>query len=477
MSRDQLSAAGGVWRRGPAIALAALALAGCATVSPDGGQSAVQALTAPHLAAPVRVARSEADLLAWQPQVQALLQQELTPDAAVQVALLSQRGLQARLAEVGITEAEIAQASRWPNPGLTLERTRRGDERETDRSLHVNLARLLMRPWTRELDQRRLQQVQQQAAAQVLALAADVRRAWVQAVAAEQSLVYAQQVHEAAEAAAELARRMAAAGNFNALQQAREQGFAAEAALGLARASHQRTATRERLTRLMGLWGEQAAFRLPTRLPELPTAARELPDVERQAIAQRLDVRAAVQAAEATARSLGLARANGLVNVLELGVIRNTNNEAPVQRGVELSLELPLFDWGGARVARAEAIYRQALHQAAHTAIEARSEVREAYAAYRTAWDIAQHQFSTIVPLRQRIAQENLLRYNGMLIGVFELLADARGQIASVNGAIDSLRDFWLAQADLDQALLGKPALMPLPSGPSGSAAAAADPH
>ena len=60
------------------------------------------------------------------------------------------------------------------------------------------------------------------------------------------------------------------------------------------------------------------------------------------------------------------------------------------------------------------------------------------------------------MPLRKRISDENLLRYNGMLIGVFELLADARAQIASVNAAIEALRDFWLAQADLDMALLGK---------------------
>ena len=49
------------------------------------------------------------------------------------------------------------------------------------------------------------------------------------------------------------------------------------------------------------------------------------------------------------------------------------------------------------------------------------------------------------MPLRKRIADENLLRYNGMLIGVFELLADARAQIASVNASIEALRDFWIA--------------------------------
>ena len=101
----------------------------------------------------------------------------------------------------------------------------------------------------------------------------------------------------------------------------------------------------------------------------------------------------------------------------------------------------------------------QALHSAADTAINARSEVREAYGNYRSAWDIAHHYAEEIVPLRKLVAEENLLRYNGMLIGVFELLADARVQIASVNGAIAALRDFWIAQADLDMALIGKPNL------------------
>ena len=118
---------------------------------------------------------------------------------------------------------------------------------------------------------------------------------------------------------------------------------------------------------------------------------------------------------------------------------------------------MPIFDWGTARVAKAEAIYMQSVNRAAETAINARSEVREAYQGYRSSFDIARHFRDEIVPLRKRIAEENQLRYNGMLIGVFELLADARAQIASVNGYIEALRDFWMAQADLDAAMVGKP--------------------
>src|SRR5690606_23974241 len=200
-------------------------------------------------------------------------------------------------------------------------------------------------------------------------------------------------------------------------------------------------------------------FSLPDRLPALPDEADAMPDVERRAIAQRLDVQAARLGVEQTAKNLGLTKATRFVDVLELGLVRNSSNEAPTQRGWEVRFELPLFDWSGARVARAAAIYMQALDRAAAIAIDARSEVREAYGAYRSAYDVARHHRDEIVPIRKRIAEENLLRYNGMLIGVFELLADARAQVAAVNGYVDALREFWIAQADLELALIGKPGL------------------
>jgi outer membrane protein TolC len=207
----------------------------------------------------------------------------------------------------------------------------------------------------------------------------------------EETLRYTRQVMQAAEAGAELARRMAQVGNFNKLQQAREQGFYADAALNLARAQQARLAARERLIRLLGLWGRQTQFALPERLPDLPPQPADQPDIERTALAQRLDVQAAKLATEQTARNLGLTKTTRFINVLEVGAVRNSSNEAPTQRGWEISFELPLFDWSGSRVARAESVYRQSLQRTAQTAIEARSEVREAYGAYRTAWDIAKH--------------------------------------------------------------------------------------
>ncbi|MBL8349686.1 MAG: TolC family protein [Burkholderiaceae bacterium] len=446
-------------RCGPMVAVVGALLTGCASFSPDGGFAPVEQTVQDRLGKDLRWARSDSERALIEQRVGELLARPLAIDDAVQLALLNNRGLQAAFFELGISEAELVAAGRLPNPGFGFSRLSRGDEVEIDRSLHLNLARLLAMPLLQELASRRFVQAQALAALNVLALAADTRKAWVLAVAAGESVRYSGQVMQAAEASAELARRMAQVGNFNRLQQAREQSFYSDAALALAQAQQAQAAARERLTRLLGLWGAQTAYRLPERLPDLPPSPRDLPDIERVAMAQRLDVQGARLAAEQTASNLGLTQATRFVNVLELGYQYNSSNLEPVQRGWEIAFELPLFDFGSARIARAETIYRQALERAAETAINARSEVREAYGNYRAAWDIAKHQRDEIVPLRQRIAEENLLRYNGMLIGVFELLADARMQIASVNGAIAALRDFWLAQSDLDMALVGKPSL------------------
>ena len=266
-----------------------------------------------------------------------------------------------------------------------------------------------------------------------------------------------EQVREAAEASAELARRMAAAGNFSRLDYAREQAFYAETTAQLARTRHAERSARERLTRLMGLWGNSAAaYKLPERLPDLPQTVRDTGGLEAQALAQRLDVQAARRDTEALGRTLGLTKVTRFMHLLEFGVLTGSATGQPDRRGWELELSIPLFDFGEARTARAERLYMQSVARAGEIAVQARSEVREAYGAYRTSFDLARHYRDEVVPLRKKISEEMLYRYNGMLASVFELLADSREQVAAVSNYIDTLRDFWLAEADLQIALTGR---------------------
>ncbi|HSV47969.1 MAG TPA: TolC family protein, partial [Ramlibacter sp.] len=311
-------------------------------------------------------------------------------------------------------------------------------------------------PVASQVEQRRFGQTQLQVAHEAVGIAAQTRKAYFSAVAAQELVRYYQQVKEAADASNELARRMVQAGNFNKLAQMREQAFYADATSQLARARHQAVAERERLVRLLGLTGAQLNFTLPERLPELPREPAEPKDAEQTAMEKRLDILMAKQAAEQAAKSLGLTKATRFINVLELGYQNKSVSGEPRANGYEIELELPLFDFGSTRAARAEATYMQAVHRTAQVAVDARSEVREAYSAYRTSYDLARHYRDEVVPLRKRISEENLLRYNGMLIGVFELLADSREQVRSVADYVEALRDHWVAQTNLETALTGR---------------------
>lgn len=446
--------------RWTAVAAAALLLAGCASFSPDGGAGRVAELTQERTGQTPRYQRSAGEVDSAQARVAELLKQPLTADSAVELAFLNNRGLQASFSELGIAESELVRAGRLRNPSFSFGRLREsGGVVEIERAVMFDVLGLLTLPVASQVEQRRFAQAQLQAAHEAVGIAADTRKAYFSAVAAQELVRYYQQVKEAADASNALAQRMVQAGNFNKLAQMREQAFYADATSQLARAQHQAVADRERLTRLLGLSGRQT-FALPERLPELPKEPTEPKDAEQTAMEKRLDVLMARRAAEHTAKSLGLTRATRFINVLELGYQNKSVTGEPRANGYEIELELPLFDFGSTRAARAEATYMQAVHRTAQVAVDARSEVRESYSAYRTGYDLARHYRDEVVPLRKRISEENLLRYNGMLIGVFELLADTRDQVAAVMAAINAQQQFWLADAGLAATLIGKPMAM-----------------
>jgi len=447
--------------RGGAIALAVVATlsaGGCASFSPDGGLATVAALTRERSGLPLAPQRTDAERdSARQRSAELLAAQPLSADAAVELALLNHPGLRAHLAALGVAEADRVRAGRLRNPTLSLGAVRGGGVTEVDRALAFDLLGLLALPAQSRLAQAEFEQAQLQAAQQAVALAAEARNAWTEAVAAQALAQHAQQVQEVAGVADELARRMQQAGNFSPLEQLREQAFHAEAQAQRLRAGHQAVATRERLQRALGLPGP-TAFSLPDRLPDLPAAPRALREAEQTAIDQRLDVQLARRAALAQADALGPQRATGLVNVLHGGYQDKRSTGEPLSRGAELELALPLFDFGSRGVA-AEARYQQAVQHSADVALQAQSEVREAWSAYQTRYQLARHLRDELLPLSRRISEQQLLRYNGMLGSVFELLADARAQISAVTATLEAQRDFWLADSQLQTALsTGSPA-------------------
>ncbi|HXA35973.1 MAG TPA: TolC family protein [Steroidobacteraceae bacterium] len=440
---------------------AALALAGCATFSNDGGFDPVAKESRALLNKEVRWPRTEAEKAKGDAQVAELLQQSILAEDAVQIALLNNRSLQAAFEELGISEADLVQSGRLPNPAFTLRHAGSAAQYDIEETLSFNMLSLFAEPFAHEIEKRRFAQAQSAVVIAVVQLANETRQAYFASVAARESVHYLEQVKSAAEAGAELARRMVAAGNWNLLDQAREQSFYTDAEQRFARGRLEEDSTREKLLRLMGLPGAQPALRLAETLPELPQSIEGLPDVEQAAMQSRMDLRLQRMRIDELAHRLGLTRATRFVNVLEAGPTRVLQGarSMPYEHGYEVRLEVPIFDGGGPRMRRAEALYSQAVDRFAQAAVDARSQIRQAYSAYEAAFDIAKRQRDEVVPARKLVASQNLLRYNASLVSIFDLLADARAQIASVDDYIQSVRDFWMAKSELDTALLGNPAL------------------
>jgi outer membrane protein TolC len=306
---------------------------------------------------------------------------------------------------------------------------------------------------------RRFAEVQSEASAAVAQLAAQVRAAYFTALAARELQRYRGQVEDAAQTGAELARRMRAAGNWSVLDEARERGFYLQAQIDLERARLATGAATERLVAILGLSGERAHIELAERLPELPPRIDELPDIERTALDERLDLRAMRTRIDALAADLKLTRATRFVNVLDAGPtrVKEGPSSAPYETGYEVTLEVPIFDGGAPQLRKAEARYAQAVDRFGQAAIEARAEVREAYAAYHAAHGIAARERDEVLPLGQSISEQDLERYDAEQISVFDLLADARSRIGGIEDYIRSVRDFWIAKSTLDASLLGPP--------------------
>ncbi len=470
----------------PALAamtlVAALTLAGCATVDLDNSLDRTNREAAGFTGGKLALVRSDDERRSRELLSTELLKSPLSQADAVQLALANSPSVQALLAQHWADAAGAAQLARLPNPVFSFERLHLGSELELGRLLSFGLLDLLTLPQRNGVAQRRIEQARLRLSADVVDQVTQVRQAWVRAVAAQQTDTYARQVFDNAETGAELARRMQAVGNFNKLDRARQQAFYADAATQLASGQHQATSAREELIRLLGLTDTQAAsLLLPERLPDLPKEALQPRAVADAASTNRLDLRMARADLEAAGKAQGLDFANSFVDI-ELGVRRNTvfdnvSGSKLTGRGFEIDVRLPLFDWGDTRRDAMNAQTLAAANRVEATTRAAGSYVRQAYSAYRTAHDIARHHRDEVLPLRRTIADENLLRYNGMLIGVFELLADSREQINSVMAAIAAEQQFWLADAALQASLVGKPTMAAVMSGSAGSGAAAEAGH
>lgn len=359
------------------------------------------------------------DSLVASDSVRAMLARPLTPDAVVRVTLLAQPRLRSLYEEIGLAQADVVQAGLLSNPLASVDRFTEGRFQEF--SVALSFVELLRRPLA-------------------------------ETVAAEQSLDLRRRTRQAAQASATTAALVHQVGNLLDLDLASERARAAESDAAVLRAEGEAAASRERLVRALGVDVPGDSLRLPARLADLAGAMPPRDSLVALAVNSRLDLAAALSEINASAREVGL---TSRFRYLADGSLAYSGEAegSRMLRGPGLSVPLPLFDRGQARLQRAQAALRQAVARQEGLIREVRSEVRESLAQLDAAQRRATRYQADVLPLRQRVTRETQLLYNSMAIGVFGLLAAQQAELEAGQGYIESLRDYWIARYHLEQAL------------------------
>jgi cobalt-zinc-cadmium efflux system outer membrane protein len=445
--------------KSPLLLVPAVALAGCATVPRTAGYDRVAHLVEERTGEKTIWERGTPEDAEVSRRVAELLKHDLTERAAVQIALLNNPELQAAYEELGVAQADLVQAGLLKNPSLDLS-IRFPETAAAILNPNVELVMeflgIFFLPMRKKLAEAQFESAQLRLANEVFQVTGKVRQQLYTLQAAQQLVELRRKIVQAAAVAAGLAERQRKAGNIGELELETQRGAHEQARLDLAREELELELDRERLTRLLGLWGPQTEWKISAPLPALPDQEPALDRLESLAISRRLDVARARQDAATLEQALAVAGETRFLSEVEVGVDHEAGAEPGVRViGPTFHLELPIFDQRQAHIARLEAQQRQARRRLEAISVDARSEVRAARLGLIAQRQAVEHYRKVLLPIRERTVAFAQQRYNAMLLGVFQLLDARQAEIEGYRQYIEAVRDYWIARVELERAAGG----------------------
>jgi cobalt-zinc-cadmium efflux system outer membrane protein len=436
-----------------------LVIAGCASTNPKTAFNDVDKTVNARMGESVQWLRNDSTNDEVAKVIEPLLKMNLNAPAAVTIALLNNRSLQAEFEEIGISQAGVAQASRLQNieiAGSWRFPNRPPSAADIEYSAAGNLLDLLMLPAKKTIAARNLEQTKLRVADKVLQLAADTQITFYTMQAQTEVADRLNTILEVNDAQADLAQRQYDAGNINDLELHNQQAPSIQSHLDLMKAKAGTQAQREHLNRLLGLSGEQINWQIADELPPLPEKELPLENLESLAVNQRLDLAASRNQAEAIAAALRLKQHTRFIPGATIGVVSERTPDGQRVTGPTLDLELPIFDQGQPAIAKLTAEFQQAKDNYAAQEINVRSEVREARAALLAEREAVEFSQKNLLPLRKQILGETLLQYNAMQKNSFDLLVAKEREQNGEQINVEALRDYWIARVELERAVGGR---------------------
>ncbi|MDB6171951.1 MAG: hypothetical protein JWL59_1262 [Chthoniobacteraceae bacterium] len=393
-----------------------------------------------------------------QARVRALLKRPLAISGAVQVALLNNPSLQALFEEVGLSYADVREARTLANPEADLAikfPDRAPASPKYEWGIAQSFLNLLMIPLRSRVARDQLAAAQLRVAGEVVKLVSETKAAFYTVQADQALLARLQTMQDGNAAGLQLMQKLHEAGNVPDLSLMREQATYSQGRLDIARAEADGREHREKLNRLLGVWGRDTDWKLAGDLPPIPDAAPAMHGLETLAMTNRFDLGAARAQLESTVHALGLEKTFRFIGVLDFGIVGETEPDKTNLLGPSLRLELPIFNQGQAKIARGEAQLRMAHRKFEQLAIQIRSEVREQRDRLISKRDMARFYRDEILPTRRRITEETLSQYNAMLVGAFETFQARKEDMEAERGLIEATRDYWITRAELEGSVGG----------------------